>query len=630
MFSYIKKTTEVGMKSSQVLFQLLMLWCVVQVAVPHAVAQLSTPVGTWRTHFNYKKAKALAQAGNLIYCATEQGLFYYDKSANEANVLTKLDGLSNNQIAQIKIHSSLKLLIIGYASGALDLVQLDSQFEPTSQITTLKFIEENTAILSSKKVSDISFYQNTAFMSYGFGLVVLDLDKKEVKETYLYLGENGNALGVSQSVVVGNILYISTPIGIRQATLSNEVNLQYFGNWTTLKSPNGTALKGALSVTGTQLWIGSTEGDLWKYTNGQLLSTLKFATGIDKLIALDTQHLLIKNGTILRVYQTSDESVSRLTEPLALQLQDGFWDNQQKFWIADYANGLVSNISGTYKSYSPTSQDTLFQYRKDSIILDSDKNRWTRLGAYQGIMVETPAKQRTYLYSGKGQGNLPSATVASMTLDKYGQIWVGTTAGVAVFDDPASVVSGRNLDAYTPIFEKRRLLANETVTTIAIDGGNRKWMGTNNGVFLFSEDGTELVSNFTVANSPLPSNQISYIGIESSTGEVFIRTSQGMVSYQGTAMEAGDNISGKALIYPNPVRPEYEGLITIDGLYENVVVKITDVAGRLIYETKSNGSRAVWNGQYPTGGKVPTGIYYVMTSTDEGNQALMGKIAVVR
>lgn len=630
MFSYIKKTSEVGIKASQALFQLLLLICVVQVTLTNAVAQLSTPVGTWRTHFNYKKAKTLAQAGNLIYCATEQGLFYYDKSANEANILTKLDGLSNNQIAQIKIHTSLKLLIVGYASGTLDLIQLDNQFEPTSQITTLKFIEGNTAILSSKKVSDINFYQNTAFMSYDFGLVVLDLDKKEVKETYLYLGENGNALGVSQSVVVGNILYISTPIGIRQATLSNEVNLQYFGNWSTLKSPSGTALRGALSVIGTQLWIGSTEGDLWKYTNGQLLSTLKFATGIDKLIALDTQHLLIKNGTILRVYQTSDESVSRLTEPLALQLQDGFWDSQQKFWIADNANGLVSNASGTYKSYSPTSQDTLFQYRKDSIILDSDKNRWTRLGAYQGIMVETPAKQRTYLYNGKGQGNLPSATVASMTLDKYGQIWVGTTAGVAVFDDPASVVSGRNLDAYTPIFEKRRLLANETVTTIAIDGGNRKWMGTSNGVFLFSEDGTELVNNFTVANSPLPSNQISYIGIEPSTGEVFIRTSQGMVSYQGTAMEAGDNISGKALIYPNPVRPEYEGLITIDGLYENVVVKITDVAGRLIYETKSNGSRAVWNGQYPTGGKVPTGIYYVMTSTDEGNQALMGKIAVVR
>jgi ligand-binding sensor domain-containing protein len=151
------------------------------------------------------------------------------------------------------------------------------------------------------------------------------------------------------------------------------------------------------------LWIGSTEGDLWKYTNGQLLSTLKFATGIDKLIALDTQHLLIKNASVLRVYQTSDESVSRLTESLALQLQDGFWDSQQKFWIADYANGLVSNISGTYKSYSPTSQDTLFQYRKDSIILDSDKNRWTRLGAYQGIMVETPAQKRTYLYTGKGK-----------------------------------------------------------------------------------------------------------------------------------------------------------------------------------------------------------------------------------
>lgn len=629
MFSYIKTKNQIGKSSYRALSQLLLIG-LLQVLALCAWGQLSAPVGTWRTHFNYKNATALTQAGNLIYCATEQGLFYYDKTAGETTVLTKLDGLSNNKIAQIQIHPTLRVLIVGYTSGSLDLVQLDDNYEPTSQISTIRFIEENTTILNSKKVSDINVYQNVAFMSYDFGLVVLDLVKKDIKETYLYLGENGAALGVSQSLVLGNTLYLSTSIGIRQATLSPEVNLQYFGNWTTLRGPSGNALKGSIAVVGSQLWIGSTEGDLWRLSNGQLQPVLKFASSFDRVIALDSQHLLLKNGTSLRVYQLSDESLTRLTESAISQLKAAFWDTQQKFWVADYANGLVSNVSGIFKSYSPLKQDTLFQYRKDSIVLDLDQNRWTRLGAYQGVMVETSAQQRRYLYTGKGQGNLPSASVGSLAVDRDGQIWVGTTNGIAVFDDPASVVSGRNLDAYLPIFEKRRLLANENVTSIAVDGGNRKWIGTNNGVFLFSDDGTLLVNNFTTDNSPLPSNQINYIAIEPSTGEVFFRTAQGMVSYQGTALNAGDDVSGNVLIYPNPVRPDYEGLITIDGLFENVVVKITDVAGRLMYETKANGSRAVWNGQYATGGKVPSGIYYVMTSTDEGNQTLMGKIAIVR
>ena len=187
-------------------------------------------------------------------------------------------------------------------------------------------------------------------------------------------------------------------------------------------------------------------------------------------------------------------------------------------------------------------------------------------------------------------GNLPSNTVKTLVLDREGQIWAGTDKGVVVFDNPSAVFSGKNFDAYTPVFERRRLLGNETITSIAIDGGNRKWMGTRNGIFLFNADGTELVINSTEKNSPLPTNEISYITAEPNTGEVYIRTKKGMVSYRGTATESGlKQDENTVKVFPNPVRPDFEGTIGIEGLVENAFVKITDVAGNLVYETRANG-----------------------------------------
>jgi hypothetical protein len=291
----------------------------------------------------------------------------------------------------------------------------------------------------------------------------------------------------------------------------------------------------------------------------------------------------------------------------------------------------LSNSEGIYKSYSPNSLDTLYQNRRDSIITDLDGNRWSRGEGFGGIVVRNTKNQRVNISANVGLGNLPSNNVKTLALDRDGQIWVGTDRGVVVFDNPSAVFSGRNFDAYTPVFERRRLLGNETVSSIAIDGGNRKWMGTRNGIFLFNADGTELVINFTEKNSPLPSNEISYITTEPNTGEVYIRTTKGMVSYRGTATESGLKQEENAVkIFPNPIRPDFEGTIGIEGLVENAFVKITDVAGNLVYETRANGGTATWNGRTLQGNRVETGVYLIFSANAKGEETCVSRLAVVK
>ena len=170
------------------------------------------------------------------------------------------------------------------------------------------------------------------------------------------------------------------------------------------------------------------------------------------------------------------------------------------------------------------------------------------------------------------------------------------------------------------------LLFTETILDIAVDGGNQKWLATDqSGVFLISDDGQETVLNFREENSPLLSNGVTGIGINQKSGEVFIATDQGLVSYGGIATEGASNFSD-VYVYPNPVYPDYEGPITIAGLMENTVVKITDVSGDLVWETNSFGGQAVWDGRNFNGNKVATGVYLVMLATEDATRSHITKI----
>ncbi len=581
-------------------------------------------IGSWRTHFNYLNAKDLAIVNSHVYCASENGLFYVDKQAQEAVKLSKLDGFTENQIAKLAYNSDTKKLIIAYQTGMIDLVSLTSQDEPAS-IRPLTLLNDANSIVGSKAANHIAFKDGVAYLAYDFGLVVLDLNKQEIKETYQNLGENGAALPVYKTVFANDSIYLSTSIGIRVAPASATINLQYYGNWKTLFSNHIN-----IAENNNKLYWMNGSGFLYAYSKGISTPLAQMSTNITSIEkGSDSNTFLLCTGQSSSVFSISNQSLSLLSSGNLRKPIKALQDSQGKIWIADKQTGLLSASTGTFQSFSPSSLDTLYSTRKDSIVTDEEGNKWIRQGLGQGIMVINPKNQVFYLYTGKGNGNLPSNTVKSMCLDKNGQLWVGTDKGVAVFDYPPSVFTGKNFDAYFPIFEKRRLLSTETITSIAIDGGNRKWIGTKNGIFLFSSDASELVSNFTVSNSPLPSNEITYITVEGNTGEVYIRTTKGMVSYRGTSTEA-PTVQESVKVYPNPVKSDFSGLVAIEGLTENAYLKITDATGFLVYETRANGGTAVWNARTLSGNKVASGIYFIFSMNSKGEETLVNKIAVIQ
>lgn len=230
----------------------------------------------------------------------------------------------------------------------------------------------------------------------------------------------------------------------------------------------------------------------------------------------------------------------------------------------------------------------------------------------------------------ENNGGLPHIFSRAIAKDKDGSIWIGTDKGIAVVYNPGNVFSGGNYDAQRIIIQQdgynQYLLETEVVTAIAIDGANRKWFGTySGGVFLMSADGTKQIQNFNVDNSPLPSNAVSSIAIDDKTGEVFIGTDKGIISYRSDATEGGEQCSDY-YVFPNPVRHEYQGPIAITGLVENADVKIADVAGNVVYHTVANGGQAIWNGKNFRGERAQTGVYIVYITNEDGTQTCTTKM----
>ncbi len=233
-----------------------------------------------------------------------------------------------------------------------------------------------------------------------------------------------------------------------------------------------------------------------------------------------------------------------------------------------------------------------------------------------------------------GNGKLPSVDVLCLQEDLDGEVWVGTTSGLSIFYNPDAIFSGENFDSEQILIEQdgniQILLETEIINCIEIDGSNRKWIGTqNSGVYLFSDDGLRQIFHFTQENSPLLSNTVYDIAINHSDGEVFFATEKGVMGFFSTATNFDADMSN-VRVFPNPVQPDYDGIITIDGLAYNTSVKITDIQGNIMFETESEGGRAVWNGLKNDGTKPATGVYMVFVTTSDGSASDVKKITFIR
>ncbi len=221
--------------------------------------------------------------------------------------------------------------------------------------------------------------------------------------------------------------------------------------------------------------------------------------------------------------------------------------------------------------------------------------------------------------------------------DAEGNIWLGTNVGPA-YIAKADLESG-GTTFYQPKIPREDdetladyLLSGVDISCMAVDAGNRKWFGTNgNGVYLISADNMTQISRFTSENSGLLSDNVEAIAIDSSSGEVYISTDKGLCSYSSAVTQTTENLENDNIYaYPNPVRPDYTGLVTVAGLTYGAQVRITTASGQLVNEGPSVGGSFFWDCTDTKGRKVASGVYIVLVSTSDGKSGAACKIAVVR
>lgn len=365
-------------------------------------------------------------------------------------------------------------------------------------------------------------------------------------------------------------------------------------------------------------------------------------------------------GAPFKVYQDTNslytnnfgQTVSALQTRLGW---NGFWlgtgetvfDEDGNLWGTNtyQKNGLFVRLAdGSWFSYNLGDLYSSDETAMYDIEIDDNGYKWISMPKDNDIIVyddnstikDISDDRSIRLTRAEGLGTIPGARGIKIEKDKDGLIWIGTSDGIAVHFNPSAVFDG-DINFDRVIFfdgeNNEIVLQNSIVTEIAIDGFNRKWIGTeNSGVILLSEDGKETILEFNEDNSPLLSNSISAITIDEETGEVYIATSKGLVSYRAEAVQGEENFSSVS-VYPNPVRPEYNGNIAISGLIDNSTIKITDINGYLINELKSQGGQVLWDGNNFEGRRASTGVYLVFVSANDENQKLqteVGKIMFVR
>ncbi len=718
-------------------------------------------LGDWRTHMPFNHIDIVEETPGKMWAAGEKGFFYSDFEKLEAIKGSKSDGFAEINVSYMSYNEKLDILLLAYESTNIDLIQGNT-------ITNIEDIKRKT-INGVKRVNHVYFNGNFAYLSCSFGLIVLDIVKIEIKDSYLNIGEIGESINVNSCTIVGDSIYIATDKGIRKAKNSSALNLNDFNNWSyftntpckhlvtfnnkliadqdsvvqsysnggwspihstqkkdvvnikichdklvvadkkliLIEDKNGIQTehvvnginyalidlndvpwfginsygliqklpnieysyspKGPYSFTsfdmmasGDEIWvsgggIGSNNGPAYSPTKYSIYKENQWLDypGGDTLIRFNDMNFLSKNprtgnvflgtfskgllefkGNKLVNYYGEENSVF---DPWAgagspTIVPEVTFDNSGNMWACNYGvdSGLVvRRTNGQWEKFQPHPGHLVMRPMVDY-------NGFIWMTAFEestkqdkGIIVYDPEIKRSKLLKNvAGSGNLPSEGINCMHQNETGDIWIGSDNGLSVVYNPRNIFSS-NEDAQRIIIEQDGeagyLLGSEVVYCIEDDGSGRKWIGTNLGAWLISDNGSEVLEHFTAENSPLLSDKVFAIAIHEITGEVFFGTSEGIVSFRGTSSKAQET-GNKMKIFPNPVKPEFSGMVSISGLPYNSTVKITDINGMAIYETTSNGGTAVLNATTFDGTRHATGVYLVFAINEDGEKTLSGKI----
>jgi len=598
----------------------------------------------------YVKVNGFTKANNFFYAATEEGLKRTSvNTANPANFQSwqNLWGSNGLQAAASKGVVALQNKLI--------VLQNDSLFVENATQWNLFFANGWPVTSINASANKLIVTQR---MANGSSQVVV-------------LNENGVVQRIIQQptvisfpkkgIAVGNDYWIADLFGGLSQFTANSFET-YRPN-----SPQDIVL-GDMVIRNNKLWTtAGTVNSSWNYQynrNGifhlhegqwsalnqynypRLDSMLDFIT-----LAIDprdnTAYAGSFGGGLLHIGPSSNLAIYKQGSPIGPTIGDPgsyriaglAFDSDNHLWVSNFgANRQLHVLKNDNTWQSFTAPFTLTENAAAQIVIDDAGQKWIQSPLGNGLLVfdegnfSNPSDDKWKLYrAGVGLGGLPSNEVLCLAKDKNGFIWVGTDNGVGVIQCPQDVFSS-GCEAILPIINEgsfaNYLFKGQEVRSIAVDGADRKWIATTSGVWLIAKDGDKVLANFTEQNSPLLSNDVKRVAINGSTSEVFFATAKGLISYRGTATEY-EETKGHALVYPNPVPPHFNGNIGIRGLPENAIVKITESNGRLVYQTRSLGGQAVWNGRDYKGTKVSSGIYLVMVIDETKAEKIVAKIVFI-
>ncbi|ESU24001.1 hypothetical protein FEDK69T_10610 [Flavobacterium enshiense DK69] len=348
--------------------------------------------------------------------------------------------------------------------------------------------------------------------------------------------------------------------------------------------------------------------------------------------------------TLFNQTNTGQNGLESLHDPacptcIDVRVNGPVFDKKGNLWMTNSRVDRAIKVmkpDGQWQSYSLNNITTA--PKEDSyagIVIDKNNTKW--IPSYRNGVIafnENYGNKFILIKNGADSGNLPNRDVRCVAIDNRNQLWIGTFSGLRVLPSVDRFLYDDSLET-NPIIILDDNLAQElfyqqSIMDIVVDGANNKWVSIDGaGAFLVSSNGQETLHHFTKENSPLPSNNVLDIEIDGATGEVFFATDKGLVSFKGIATKPAEDLS-QVYVYPNPVRPEFNGTVKISGLIDNANVKITDIGGNLVYETTSEGGTIEWDTKAFGKHKVASGVYMILIASEDGTETKVKKVMIIR
>ena len=586
----------------------------------NVTSNLLIDFNNWKQEFSGRNFSHISVFNSQIYVTEGSTLFQFNNS-----VLTEVKDYSENILG---LQSSNSNLTITFNKSA---IILDST---NNQVNTL-----NTSI-------DFDFTLNTAFINNDtvylatneFGVLKSNLG---LMDTYIEIHPEGPLSNSSFSIDVNNnnlwVVY-----GGYNATYTPSQNKQGYShfngeNWINTKFNEDFPVMDLNYVSidpnaDNRVYISSF-GDTGDITNVR--------TG--GLLVVEDDEL---NTFYNHLNSPLEDIVANIANRVTIRVSGTVFDSQGNLWLTNIAvpNELKKlSPSGQWSSFDMSSVKTNEAHGLSEMAIDGSNSIWygsRRSGVF--VFNENGNRKRA-LIATPNLGNLPDTDVLSLAIDKSNRVWLGTRSGMVVYRNASGVFDADILNAEPVVIEENgvgeRLLGDQRINSIVIDGADNKWFGTDNGGVIYTNpSGQTTLANFSTENSPLPSNRILKIRVDKSNGNVYFATDKGIVVYNSQVATFGDTL-GEVYAYPNPALINHD-IITIDGrngthLPKGTNVKILDVAGNLVHETnvvegqELQGGKVVWNKKNLAGNKVASGVYIVLLSNDDGSEVATTKIAIV-